>query len=281
MRPDALAVLGLGVVGGSAAWAARSAEVPRVVGWSSSRADGTAALRVGAIHDLADRADRAVRGALMVLVADAPGPLGEVLRRVAGQIPENSPILLFSEVHSSALAVAASLGLADRTAALHPMGEVIGPGFHGATPDRFRGRIVYVSAADTHAGHRTARSAMSVIEEILGGAPVLIDPARHDEQVAWTRQLPDTAMVVLGHLLDGRGLGGVTWGAAAQLARQGMPADPVAGSEVILANRVAVSAALEALAGDLDELRRLVSADDAAGVRAFFEAAARFRPEAS
>ncbi|MGH7591035.1 MAG: hypothetical protein ACREL2_06315, partial [Gemmatimonadales bacterium] len=221
------------------------------------------------------------RGASMVLLADAPGPLEEVLRRVARHIPEAASVLLFSEVHSAALAMAASLGLADRTAALHPMGEVAGPGFQGASPHRFHGRITYVSAPDTDAGHRTARSAMSFIEEVLGGAPVLIDPLRHDEQIAWTRQLPGVAMAVLGHLLDGRRLGGVTWDTAARLARQGMPVDPVEASEVILANRVAIGAALEALAGDLDELRRLLLAGDAVGVRAFFEAAARFRPGTS
>lgn len=271
-------MLGLGVVGGSAAWAARSAGVPRVIGWAASRADGTAALRAGAIDDLADRADRAVRGATIVLLADAPADLDAVLRRVAGHLSSTTTILLCSEVHSAALTSAASHGLADRTAALHPMGEVVGPGFQGAAPGRFHGRITYVSAADTDAGHRAARTAMSFVEETLGGAPVLTDPARHDEQVAWTRHLPGAAMAVLAHLLDGRRLGGVTWGAAARLAREGMPVDPVAGSEVILANRVAVSAALEALAGDLDLLRRSLSEGDAAKVRDFFAAAARFRP---
>lgn len=274
-------MLGLGVVGGSAAWAARSAGVPRVVGWAASRADGTAALRAAAIDDLADRADRAVRGASVILLADAPTELDAVLRRVALHLPVTATLLLCSEVHSAALASAASLGLADRTAALHPMGEAVGPGFQGAAPDRFQGRITYVSAADTEAGHRAARTAMSFVEEVLGGAPVLIDPARHDEQVAWTRHLPSATLSVLAHLLEGRGLGGVTWGAAARLAREGMPADPVAGSEVILANRAAVARALEALAGDLEALRRSVSEGDAAGVRAFFEAAARFRPGAS
>lgn len=274
-------MLGLGVVGGSAAWAARSAGVPRVVGWAASRADGTAALRAAAIDDLVDRADRAVRGASVILLAEAPADLDAVLRRVAVHLPVTATLLLCSEVHSAALASAASLGLADRTAALHPMGEAVGPGFQGAAPDRFQGRITYVSAADTDAGHRTARTAMSFVEEILGGAPVLIDPARHDEQVAWTRHLPGAALAVLAHLLEGRHLGGVTWGAAARLAREGMPPDPVAGSEVILANRVAVAAALAALAGDLEELRRSVAEGDAAGVRDFFEAAARFRPGAS
>lgn len=281
MRPDSLAVLGLGACGASAAWAARIAGVPRVIGWAASRADGTAALRAGAIDDLADRADRAVAGAELVLVDQAPGSLDDVLRRIAKQLPAAAPVLIVSEVHAAALASAALHGLADRVAAVHPMDEALGAGFLGAAPDRLRGRLTYVSAADTDAGHRTARSAMSFVEEILGAQPVLIDPARHDEQVTWTGQLPEAAMAVIAHLLEGRRLGGVTWGAAARLAREGMPRDVMAGAEVILANRRQVAATLDALAGELDELRRLVAAGDVVGVRAFFEAAARFRPRAS
>lgn len=281
VRPDSLAVLGLGACGASAAWAARHAGVPRVIGWAASRADGTAALRAGAIDDLADRADRAVAGAAMVLLADAPEALDLTLGRVARQILAAAPVLLCSEVHAAALATAAAHGLADRAAALHPMGETPGPGFAGAAPDRLRGRLTYVSAADTDAGHRAARNAMSFVETILQAEPVLIDPARHDEQVAWTRHLPEAAMAVIAHLLEGRALGGVTWGRSARLAREGMPADAGAGAEAVLANRRQVAAALEGLAGELDGLRRLIALDDAAGVRAFFEAGARFRPGAS
>ena len=43
MRPSSLAVIGLGAMGGSLAWQARQAGVPRVVGYSPSRADGVQA----------------------------------------------------------------------------------------------------------------------------------------------------------------------------------------------------------------------------------------------
>ncbi|HEU5357476.1 MAG TPA: hypothetical protein VFU45_00040 [Gemmatimonadales bacterium] len=278
MRPDSLAVLGLGATGASAAWSARTAGVPRVLGWAASRADATSALRAGAVDDLTDRADRAVTGAAVVLVADAPGTADQVLRRVAGSLRPDALVLLLSEVHGAALATAGALGLGDRTAALDPMGESPGPGFAGAGPDRLRGRLTYVSSTDTEAGHQAARSAMSFVEEILGGAPVLIDPARHDEQVAWTRQLPGAALAVLCHLLDGRRLGGVTWDAAARSARAGVPADADVAADVLLADRRAVAMALGALGAEVEVLRKLVDEGNGAGVRAFLERAAQFRP---
>lgn len=278
MLPDSLAVLGLGATGASAAWAARTAGVPRVLGWAASRADATSALRVGAVDDLADRADRAVAGAAVVLVADTPGGIDQVLRRVAGSLRPEALLLLVSEVHGAALATAGTLGRADCAAAIDPMGESPGAGFSGAGPDRFRGRLTYVSAVDTDAGHQAARNAMSFVEEVLGGAPVLIDPARHDEQVAWTRQLPGAALAVICHLLDGRRLGGVTWDAAARSARAGVPADAEVAADVLLADRRAVAMALGALGAEVEVLRKLVEGGDLDGVRAFLDGAAKFRP---
>ena len=69
VHPSSLAVIGLGAIGGSLAWQARLAGVPRVVGFSPSRADGVQALRAGAITELADSAARAMRGAELVVLA--------------------------------------------------------------------------------------------------------------------------------------------------------------------------------------------------------------------
>ncbi|HTC25196.1 MAG TPA: hypothetical protein VK688_12610, partial [Gemmatimonadales bacterium] len=62
MLPDALAVIGLGAIGGSVAWQARLAGVSRVVGFSPERGEGVAALKAGAVTELADSPIQAVRG---------------------------------------------------------------------------------------------------------------------------------------------------------------------------------------------------------------------------
>ena len=53
MRPDTLGVVGLGAVGGSLAWQATLAGVPRVVGYSPSPAEAFRAVRDGAVTDIA------------------------------------------------------------------------------------------------------------------------------------------------------------------------------------------------------------------------------------
>ena len=69
MRPSSLAVIGLGAIGGSLAWQARQAGIPRVVGFAKSRRDGVQALKASAITDLADSAEQAITGAQLVVLA--------------------------------------------------------------------------------------------------------------------------------------------------------------------------------------------------------------------
>ena len=57
LKPSSLAVIGLGAIGGSLAWQARLAGVPRVVGFSPERSEGIlSALKASAVTDLADGA---------------------------------------------------------------------------------------------------------------------------------------------------------------------------------------------------------------------------------
>ena len=43
MRPNSLAVLGLGAIGGSVAWQSRLAGIPRVIGYTPDRASAVRA----------------------------------------------------------------------------------------------------------------------------------------------------------------------------------------------------------------------------------------------
>jgi prephenate dehydrogenase len=54
------------------AWQARLAGVPRVVGFSPERAEGAAAVKAGAITELADSPLEAVRAAGLVVLATPP-----------------------------------------------------------------------------------------------------------------------------------------------------------------------------------------------------------------
>jgi prephenate dehydrogenase len=86
MRPDALGVIGLGAIGGSVAWRAAQAGVPRIVGYSPLPAEGVAALKAGAVTEVAERPQRVVETADLVILAAPPGANLRLLRDLRGDL---------------------------------------------------------------------------------------------------------------------------------------------------------------------------------------------------
>ncbi len=97
MQPSHLAVLGLGAIGGSLAWQARLAGVPRVIGYAPDRGDTVRALKAGAVDDIATSPERAVAGADLVVLAAPPEAVLDLLGRLG---PHLAPGALVTDVAS-------------------------------------------------------------------------------------------------------------------------------------------------------------------------------------
>lgn len=277
MRPASLSVIGLGAIGGSLAWQARLAGVPRVVGFSPSRADAVQALRSSAVTELADSAVKAVRGAELVVLAV---PARATLDLLGGLRPALEPGAVLTDVCSvkgPILARAVAEGLGDRFAGGHPLAGTHASGFAAARPDRFRGCVVYVCETGVPGGDQVGRQVMGFWEEVLEAQPVLIDPAAHDRQLAWTSHLPQAVASALAKTLADRGLAGVSFGTGARDTTRLAASSPDLWLDILRYNRAEVAEALAAIERGVAELRRLLDADDADGLRAYLTAARGFR----
>ena len=277
MRPSSLTVIGLGAIGGSLAWQARLAGIPRVVGVSASRAEGVQALRSSAITELADSPAKAVRGAELVVLAVPAQVTLELIGRLHPLLESGALLTDVCSVKSPVVARATAEGLGDRFAGGHPLAGTHGSGFAAASPDRLRGCVVYVCETGTPGGDQAARRVMSFWEQVLEAQPVLIDAAAHDRQLAWTSHLPQAVASALAKALADRGLAGVSFGTGARDTTRLAASSPDMWIDILLYNRAAVVEALEATEHSLADLRRLVAAGDADGLRAYLAAAQRFR----
>ncbi|HEX5635150.1 MAG TPA: NAD(P)-binding domain-containing protein, partial [Gemmatimonadales bacterium] len=86
IRPDSLAVIGLGAIGGSLVQRAAQAGLPRIVGWTRERADAVEALKRGVLHELADTPEAALRGAALVVLAVPPAATLEFVERLGRRL---------------------------------------------------------------------------------------------------------------------------------------------------------------------------------------------------
>jgi prephenate dehydrogenase len=277
VRPSSLTVIGLGAIGGSLAWQARLAGIPRVVGVSASRAEGVQALRTSAITELADSPAKAVRGAELVVLAVPAQVTLELIGRLRPLLESGALLTDVCSVKSPVVARATAEGLGDRFAGGHPLAGTHGSGFAAASPDRLRGCVVYICETGTPGGDQAARRVMSFWEQVLEAQPVLIDAAAHDRQLAWTSHLPQAVASALAKALADRGLAGVSFGTGARDTTRLAASSPDMWIDILLYNRAAVVEALEATEHSLADLRRLVAAGDADGLRAYLAAAQRFR----
>lgn len=277
MRPSSLAVIGLGAIGGSLAWQARLAGVPRVSGFSPERSEGLQALKASAITDLADTPARAVRGADLVVLAVPP-------RATLDLIPVLGPLVgpgaLLTDVCSVKLPVARQAetsGIADRFVGAHPLAGTHESGFASARPDRLRGCVVYICESGTPAGGRAADRVAEFWEQTLGASPVRIGAETHDHQLAWTSHLPQAVAYALARSLGEHGQAGVSYGSGAKDTTRLAASNPGMWVDILLYNQAAVCEALERTEGKMAELRRLLASGDTAGLRSYLAEAQAFR----
>jgi len=277
VRPSSLSVIGLGAIGGSLAWQARLAGVPRVIGFAPSRADAVQALRSSAVTELADSAVKAARGAELVVLAVPVHATLDLIGRLRPSLEPGAVLTDVCSVKRPVLARALAEGLGDRFAGGHPLAGTHGSGFGAARPDRLRGCVVYVCETGAPGGDQVGRQVMRFWEQVLEAQPVLIDPADHDRQLAWTSHLPQAVASALAKTLADRGLAGVSFGSGARDTTRLAASSPDLWLDILRYNGDEVAQALAATEAGLAELRRLLAADDADGLRAYLAAAQRFR----
>lgn len=179
-----LAVVGTGLIGASAALAARRAGHPQAAGWDEDPLALEAAAERGAVEPAASLAD-ALRGAEIVLVAVPVAALPAVVRAVLESAPSGCTV---TDVGSTKGSVCAEAADEPRFVGGHPIcgAEARGPG--RASAELFDGATWFLTplAATEPERYRAAHTLVAG----LGARPVAIDPAAHDRLVAVTSHLP-------------------------------------------------------------------------------------------
>ena len=184
-----MAVVGVGLIGGSLGLAAKRAGlVERVVGVSRSRGNRETALRRGLVDETTDELGEAVHEADLVVLATPVAAIVGLLPEVARRLP---PGALVTDVGSvkAPIAAAGDAALPDgRFVAGHPIAGKERSGPEVADPDLFVGAPCILTP--------TARSRPEAVERIaalwrgVGGGVLPLEAAWHDDLFASVSHLP-------------------------------------------------------------------------------------------
>jgi prephenate dehydrogenase len=260
-----IAMLGLGLIGGSVVRALRDPQGRAgtgewsIVAWTPYGRGPAAALDDGVIDRVADSPEAAIDGAdLIVLAGPAPDCL-EQLDELAGPWRRLlAPDAVITDVASTKEAIvlrATALGL--RFVGGHPMAGRETSGYESSGADLFVDRPwVVVPTSDTAAVERVEHLAMA-----CGARPVRLGAAAHDRAVAGVSHLPLIIAAALVEAVAGDGSGGPSgdWPMAAELAASGWRdmtrlarGDVTMGTGIIATNAPAIAERVRALVAALD-----------------------------
>ena len=194
-QPDAdVAIVGLGVIGGSAALRLRERGTV-IRGFSTSAPDCAAAQHAGI--DVTRTLDDAVRDVGLVLIAVPLDRICSVADEVVGAAPPRATIL-----HAASLQRAEALRalpeVAARVIGTHPLAGSHRTGFAAARADLFRDATVFIEArADAR-----QREEAEMFWSMAGARHIeYASAAFHDDAMAWISHLPQLASKALGAAL--------------------------------------------------------------------------------
>ena len=196
-----VAVVGVGLIGGSIGAALKSRGVARtVVGVGRNRERLEAAQRAGMIDRVATDGAQIADAELVVVCT----PVDRIAADVLALASQVRPGTLFTDAGSVKGAICAALHgrLPEGTAFIgsHPLAGSEKAGFEHADADLFAGKVCIVTPDDA-----TRPDALSRVHDFwqrLGMRVVDMSPARHDTVLALTSHLPHAVAAALASLLD-------------------------------------------------------------------------------
>lgn len=187
-----LAVLGVGLIGGSLGLAARERLGAEVAGWDRDPAVADRALARGAVDVGAATLEEAVAGAEVVVVA---APVGALPDAVGAALAAAGPDAVVTDVGSVKHPVVAAHGGDDRFIGGHPLAGAEVAGVEHARADLFDDATWYLTPTRSSQGVLFER--LHRLLTAIGARPQAIDADVHDRVLAAVSHLPHVLANVL------------------------------------------------------------------------------------
>jgi prephenate dehydrogenase len=271
---DKLAVIGVGLIGGSFALALKRAGAVRlVVGVGRTGANLAKALELGVIDEATRDPALAVAGADLVLLAMPVGQMPEIMRRIAGHLAPETVVTDAGSTKRDVIAHARRhlRGKLARFVPAHPIAGTEKSGATAAFPDLYRGRNVIVAPLP-----ETAPAAVRLVSaawQACGARVVRLAARDHDATFAAVSHLPHVVAYALVNALarkrNARELFGFSAGGLRDTVRIA-GSSPEMWADICMANRDLLLASVRDYQAELERIRRAIARGDAAAVKRMF-----------
>jgi prephenate dehydrogenase len=273
-----IAVLGVGLIGGSIGLAARRRLNAEVAGFDPDRVLLDRAAELEAIDRGAESVAAAVEGAELVFCAAPVTALPGLAAEALDAAGEECAV---TDVGSVKRDVIAALGSESRFVGGHPLAGAETSGVENARADLFEGARWYLTPTEKSSGLLYDRIQRSIAE--LGARPQAIEAETHDRLMASVSHLPH----VLANVLVTQATTALSEeaehlpevGPSFRDATRVAGANPAVWGDIFAGNREAVAAEIDGVIARLGEAAELLRSGDRDAVVAWHDQARRRRRE--
>lgn len=286
MQPDAspkpfrrVAVLGLGLMGGSLARALRTLgpDAPDVIGWSPVPGEVAAARDAHAVAAATGRPEEAAAETDLVVLATPLEAACGLLADIAPVLGADATLTDLVSLKAPVARAVADAGLADHWVGSHPMCGSERSGFAASRPDLYRKARVWLTA---EGASQERIDAVSGFWASLGADATLVDAQAHDERMALVSHLPQLTANALAVLLEEAGMTPADLGPGGRDMTRLAASSPAVWRDLLAHAPDALPEALRALSESLDSLAGLVEGRDEEALNAWMAATREWRTDA-
>jgi prephenate dehydrogenase len=276
-----LAVIGVGLIGGSLARALREANaVGEVVGCGRDDAHLQRAQDLGVVDRWTTEPDKAVAGADLIVIAAPVGAMHSLFRQIQPALSANAVITDVGSTKGSVIAAAQAVfgEVPAQFVPGHPIAGAEKAGVEASFPQLFRQRRVILTPTLTT--HPDALARVRAMWQRVGAQVNEMSAEHHDQVLAATSHLPHVlAYALVDHLAamdDRMEIFAYAAGGFRDFTRIAS-SSPEMWADIACANRAALARVLDDYLKDLGLLRDAIARDDHAALVTIFTRAKQAR----
>ncbi len=276
-----LAILGVGLIGGSFALALkRAGVVGQVIGYGRSRENLEAARSLGVLDAIAETPGAAVEQADAICLAAPVGALPDLLAQIAPYLRDDALIIDVGSTKQDVI-LAARAALGDRIAQFvpgHPIAGAEDSGAAAARPELFHGKSVILTPLPENGAEAVAQ--VAGWWQACGAEVAEMEAENHDRIFAAVSHLPHLAAFALVAELAERPEAALFFQHAGSGFRDFTriaASHPEMWRDIALANQGALLGEIDRYQEALARLRQLLESGDSAALQALFERASTAR----
>ena len=283
LRDATIAIVGLGLMGGSLALALRTKNAcAKIIGIDSNAATRAQAIACNAVDETSDDLSLAARADVIVLATPARTII-DLLPRVGAIAHENEIVIDLGSTKHEITRAMETLPAHVQAIGGHPMCGKESSGFAAADANLFR-NATFALTPLSRTSTATLAFAQSFVETV-GARPLVIDAEHHDKIVATTSHLPYVvASALMATANDISHDEELLFRFAASGFRDTSrlaASDPTMMIDILLTNRMNVIKMLQQYSAQLNKLTNLIERADAAELHAHLQTIAESRQKIS